>query len=459
MEEWKVLSELCSKTVATLEKKGVEAEAFFTDFKTIEVSIRNSKILTQTSQKDAGVGIRVVNGNKGGYACTNTVTEEALMKAGDTALGISRVSSEVPGRVLPEPGKYPVVQELHDEKIEHMTGEEAVDIAHRALTAAEGVDPRVRVKSGVIIFRSGWRGVMSSLGVDCEEQGTWATLYLGGVGESDDEVTGMCTDYECSRTAQLSPESLGESVGEKVLQMFHPQPVKTRNTTVILGPEAGNYQVAEVLVDALRGDSVMTGRSSWTGKMGSPVASPLLTLSDNGVLKNGGSSRQFDDEGYPSQEFVVMKEGILTSYLHNARSAHALNMENTGNASRHVRGFDIVRNTIGYGYRTEPEIYCSNLVIHPGIKSRDELISEVSEGVLVESMAGFPQPGSGVISAQLSQAFSIKNGEIQHPVKGMISGVAFDWLTRISDVGKDTKQYDNMVLPSLQIEDVHVVGG
>ncbi|MBU6997907.1 MAG: TldD/PmbA family protein [Theionarchaea archaeon] len=458
MEEWNVLRELCSRTVRYLEKKGVAAEAFFTYEKTIEVSIRNSILLTQTSQKDSGVGIRVVEDGRAGYACTNVMTEEAIMKAGDMAAGMSRVSSVLPGLVLPEPGSYPVVQDVYDKRIEQITGEETVDIAHRALAAAEGIDPRVRVKSGVIMFTSGWRGVVSSLGIDGEEQGTRATIYLGGVGESGDEVTGICSDYECSRTAAISPESLGESVGEKVIQMFHPQPVETGTTTVILAPEAGDYQLAEVLVDALRGDSVMTGRSFWTGKLGSSVASPFLSISDNGVLRNGFSSRKFDDEGYPSGEAPVVNEGILTSYLHNAWSAHALAMENTGNASRYSKGFDTVRNTIGYGYRTGPEIYCSNLVVHPGTKSRDELVSEVSQGVLVESMAGFPQAGSGVISAQLSQAFAIRNGEIQHPVKGMISGVAFDWLTRISDVGNDSKQYENTVLPSLRIEDVHVIG-
>ncbi|MBU7015129.1 MAG: TldD/PmbA family protein [Theionarchaea archaeon] len=459
MEEWKVLHGLCSRTVTDLEKEGVTAEAFLTADSTIKVSIRNSRILTQTNERDAGVGIRVIRGKRVGFACTNVVTREAIMKAGDMAYHMSRVSSEVPGLELPEPGRYPVVQDLYDETITSITGDEAVDVACRALTAAEGHDPRVRVKSGVIMFRSGWRGVVSSLGIDSEEQETRAAMYLGGVGESGDEVTGICSDCECGRTAVLSPETLGESVGEKVLEMFHPCSVKTGKTTVILGPEAGNYQVIEVLIDALRGDSVMTGRSFWTGELGSPVASPLLSIHDNGVLRNGFSSRRFDDEGYPSQETVVVQEGVLVSYLHNAWSAHGLNVENTGNASRFVGGFDLVRNIIGYGYRTEPEIYCSNLVILPGTKSRDELVSEVSEGVLVESMAGFPQAGSGVISAQLSRAFSIRNGEIQHPVKGMISGVAFDWLTKISDVGNDSKQFENAVLPSLRIEDVHMVGG
>ncbi len=114
---------------------------------------------------------------------------------------------------------------------------------------------------------------------------------------------------------------------------------------------------------------------------------------------------------------------------------------------------------IGSGYRAKPEIYPSNLAIQPGSKTTEELVSEVDKGVLVESMAGFPQAGSGVVSAQLSRAFFIKNGEVKHPVKeGMVSGVAFDWFTQVSGVGKNLKILQNAMVPSLRVENVKVIG-
>ena len=94
-----------------------------------------------------------------------------------------------------------------------------------------------------------------------------------------------------------------------------------------------------------------------------------------------------------------------------------------------------------------------------GNKRKKELVSETEKGVLIESMAGFPQAGSGLISAQLSRAFFIQNGEIQYPMKGgMVSGVAFDWFRKVSGISKDSKQFQNAVVPSLRIEDVKVVG-
>ncbi len=455
-EKWVQLKDTVYKVTKSLERNAT-AEAFFTAILTTEVSIRNSEILTQNRLYDAGVGIRVAVGKKVGFACTNTLSEEAVQKTGEKALSIARVSSEKPVFVLPGPGKIPSLN-FYDAAAAEITVEEVVDVAKRSIESAEAVDPRVTVKDGIVLFQTGWRGVINSLGVDCDERDTKVVIYLGGIGEDQGEVTGICTDSVYSRKARVNPENVGESVGKKVCQMFHPRPVKSFEGTVIFGPEACSYQIVDVLADALEGKTVMAGRSFWAGKTGQQVASDILTVRDNGILENGFSSQKFDDEGYPSQNTPVIERGSLRSYLHDATSAHALKMENTGNASRYTGGFSTIRSIIGAGYRTEPEIYPSNLIIQEGNASREKLISEVKKGILVESMAGFAQPGSGIISAQLSQAFFIQNGEIKYPVRGMVTGVAFDWLNRISGVGNDSKQYGNAVVPSLRVENVTVVG-
>lgn len=458
-EKWISFSNLIHKTVKTLENQVAYAEAFFTMTEAIQVAIRNSEILTQNSLTDAGVGFRVAVGSKVGFACTNTFTEDALTHASQKAVSIARVSAEIPHFALPESGDLPQVKKVYDHRVTDMPAEDAVDIAHRLITACENTDPRVSAKSGRVAFQNGWRGVVNTVGVDHEENETKAVLYVGGVGEYNNEVTGVCTDLAYSRTADVSPENVGETAGKKVIKMMNPQALHSFKGTVIFGPEACSYQITDVLTDALKGESVMAGRSFWTGKIGKSVASEHLTVTDNALLENGFSSRRFDDEGCPSKDTILLKNGALLSYLHSATTAHALQTENTANASRFPGGFDMVRSIVGNGYRTAPECYPSNLVIEPGTKSREQLISEVEKGLFIESMAGFAQKGSGLISAQLSQAFFIQNGEIQYPVKGgMVSGVAFDWFNTISGIGNDVKQFDNAVVPSVRVEDVTIVG-
>jgi len=457
---WNSLSDLVHKAIKWLEKKGItHAEAFFTSTQTTEVVIRNSEIHTQNRVDDAGVGFRVVAGNKVGFACTNTLNEKAVFEAGEKAFDIARVSSEVPNFALPEARQPPKVDGLFDSRVAEVGVEEGVDAARRMIRAAENFDKRVIAKDGRVLFESGWRGIVNTLGVDFEEKETKAVVYLGGSGEQNGEVTPSCYDAMFNRTVDLEPEKVGENVGKMVIEMFKPQPVKSFEGTVVFGPEAVSYQLFNVLVDALKGENVVAGRSAWTGKPGQVVASEDLTVTDNAVLEKGFASRSFDDEGCSSQKTTLLRKGKLESFLHDATSANALKMRNTGNASRFPSGFDMIRAIVGNGYRTKPEIYPSNLIIQSGNKTKEELVSEIGKGVLVESMAGFAQPGSGMVSAQLSRAFFIEKGEIKYPIKGgMVSGVAFDWFKQISGVGEDSKRFMNAVVPSLRVDEVKVVG-
>jgi len=458
---WNLLRRLVHKAIRVLEKKDItHAEAFFTSTQTTEVTIRNSEILAQNRIDDSGVGFRVaVAKNRVGFACTNTLSEKAILEAGEKALAIARVSSEVPNFALPQASQPPEVKGLFDPRVAETTVEDAVEIGRRAISAAEDFDKRVIAKDGRIFSESGWRGIVNTLGVDFEEQETKAVIYLAGSGKQNGEVTGSCYDYMFNRTADLEPENVGENIGKRVIELFKPKPVKSFQGTVIFGPEAVSYQLVDVLVDALSGENVVAQRSAWAGKLEEMIASENLTITDNAILEEGFASRSFDDEGCSSQNTVLMRKGKLKSYLHDATSANALKRANTGNASRFPSGFDMVRSIVGNGYRAKPVIYPSNLTIQPGNKTKEMLVSEIEKGVLVESMAGFAQAGSGLISAQLSRAFFIENGEMKYPIKGgMISGVAFDWFKQISGIGKDPKKFPNAVVPSLRVKEVKLIG-
>jgi PmbA protein len=460
-ECWISLKDMVHKAFERLEKRNVAcAEAFFTSTETTEVTIRNSEVFTQNKAQDSGVGFRVaVSGSRVGFACTNNLNFGAITESAEKALTIAKVSSEVPSFTLPEPRKPSLAKELFDPHVAEVDVEEAVDIANRVIKAAEGFDKRVIAKDGRVIFQHCWRGIVNSLGVDFEERETRAVVYLGGSGEEKGEVTGSCADFLFNRSMKFDPEKVGENVAKMVIQMFKAKSVKSFCGTAIFAPMAVSGQLVDVLVDALKGENVVAERSPWVQKLGETIASENITVVDNPLLEGGFSSRSFDDEGFASQETTVIENGRLEAFLHNATTANALKVKNTGNASRFPGSFDMTRWIVGNGYRAKPEVYPSNLIICKGNKTREQLLSEIKRGVLIEAMAGFPQAGSGLISAQLSQAYYVEDGDVKHAIKGgMISGVAFDWFKNVSGVGNDQKQLQNCVVPSLRVEGVNVVG-
>lgn len=458
-ERWDFLAGTAGRAVKVLGEKASHAEAFYVGSQRTEVTIRDSEVLTQNRIDDYGVGFRVaVEGEKVGFACTNTLSEKAILAAGETAFRIARVSSRVPGFTLPK-GDMPLkVKGLSDTSIGEVTVEKAVEVAERAIRAAESEDKRVIAKDGKVSYESERVGVVNTLGVDLEEDRTWAYVYLGATGEHQGEVTPSCYDVMVTRKLPLQPERVGGKVAEDVARLFKPQPVESFEGTVIFAPEATSYQLVDVMLDALKGENVMAERSPWTRKVGHRVASEELTVKDDALLKGGFLSRAFDDEGCPSKETPLIRAGELVGFLHDATTANALGVENTGNASRSPGGFELVHSIIGTGYRAKPEVYSSNFTITPGHRTTEELVSEVERGVLVESMAGFPQSGSGMVSAQLSRAFYIEAGEVKHPIKGgMVTGVAFNWLKNISAVSSESKAYFKGVVPSLLVENVQIV--
>lgn len=461
-KSWELLSELAHKTIAAISKKNEvkNAEAFFAGTQTTEVMIRDSEIQTISKLYDLGVGFRVVvPGNRVGFACSNKIDDTSISKAAKKALAIAKVSSEIRSFALPETAQLPSVIDSFDSRIYNISAEEIVDIAKRAIIAAEAVDKRVIAKGGQISFFSGWRGVINTLGVDAQEQETKAVIYLQGSGQQGSEVTGSSYDVQCSRRADLIPEIIGENVGRSVIQMFRKQPVSSFEGTAIFGPSAVAYQLIDVLVDALKGTNAHTGSSAWANSLEQVVASKNLSITDDGLLTNGFASRRFDDEGAPSQHTHLIEKGVLHSHLHCATSANALNTANSSNASRYASGFDMTRMIVGNGYRAKPEIYPSNLTILPGSRMQDDLVAETEKGVLVEFMTGFPQRGSGIISAQLARAFYIENGELKFPIKdGMLSGITFDWFRQVSGVGNDIKHLPNAVVPSIRVEGAKIIG-
>ncbi len=461
-DNWTFLADAARKTLKWLDKMGAkQAEAYLLATKTIETSIRNSEVFTENAIEDMGLSFRAATADsRVGFACTNIVAnEERIRNTGEKALSIAKLSAPVPGFVLPAKQKALHIDGLFDKDVVVACVEDAVDIARRLIKSTETVDRRVGAKGGQVSLVHIKKSVINSLGVDVEAEETQAVAYVYASGMNKGEPTPSCFDGELLRSFNLNPEKIGHTVGRMVVGLFNPKPVESFEATAVFEPEAVSYQLCDAIIGAVKGENVVAGGSPWAGKMGETVASADFTVLDDATLKGGFASRAFDDEGQPSRQTTLISEGKLEGFLHNATTANMLKMENTGNASRFAGGMEMTKMIIGSGYKAKPEVYPSNLVIQPRNKSREKLVSEVEKGLLVGSMGGFVQAGSGLISAQLGRAHYVENGEIKHAVKGgMVSGVAFDWLKQISGIGNDAKQFFNSVIPSLRVEKVKTIG-
>jgi len=197
--------------------------------------------------------------------------------------------------------------------------------------------------------------------------------------------------------------------------------------TVILAPSIVGLMVHEAVGHTVEADFVMSG-SVAKGKIGQRVASDLVTLCDSGkseLVSGAGGSIPVDDEGIFAKEAIIIKDGLLNSYLHNRESAAHFGVEPTGNAR-------------AWEYADQPLIRMRNTYIRPGQQSIDDIIASTEDGFLLDGPRNGQADATGEFMFGVQRAYRIKNGKIGELHRGVtLSGKAFDVLQTVDAVSNE----------------------
>ncbi len=202
--------------------------------------------------------------------------------------------------------------------------------------------------------------------------------------------------------------------------------------------------------EAASGDAVWRGASFLAGKLSETIGVSGLTIVDDNimVLPNGvggfGTS-PFDDEGLPARRTVVVKGGVLQSYLLNTYTARKLGMKSTHNAARGLAG--------------TPGIGAGNLYLEPGTQTPEEMIAAIPKGLYVTGLMG---QGVNLVTGDYSRGVTglwIDNGELTHAVEEVtIAGNLAEMLQNVSAIGNDLIFRSSVAAPTLRIDGMTLAG-
>ncbi len=195
---------------------------------------------------------------------------------------------------------------------------------------------------------------------------------------------------------------------------------------VVLSSEAGGTMVHEAIGHGLEADLAQAGMSVYTGKIGTQVASPLVTVIDDATIPHARGTFPYDDEGTPGQKTVLVENGILKGYLYDRLTGMKDGSPSTGNGRRE-------------SYQARPIVRMSNTLIAPGSDSPESIIRDVKQGLFVKKMGGGQvNTVNGNFVFEVSEGYLIENGEIAEPVRGAtLTGNGPDVLNKIVKVGND----------------------
>lgn len=442
---------IAQEVVASAAASGMEAEALITDEVETIIQLGNGEVEKLSQSASKGMGVRVMDGGRVGYAYTSDFSPESIEKTWKTAVELAAISTPDAYRTLPEPQSIPEEDlEIWDEQLASITPEQKIEFLKQVTQAALAFDSRVFMIPMCVYQDSVGRVYLAnSKGFAGSYGRTVAFSYLMSIARDGNDVVQAFGLGASNYFSDLNAQEIGEEAARRAVQILNGKPVPTQTCTVVLDPLVAG-ELLGYLSAAMTAEAMQKGRSFLLDKLGQEVASDKVSLLDNGRLKRGLATAPFDGEGVPTSATRLIDEGIFQNVIYDSYTAKKAGVKSTGNAQRG-------------SHRQLPQLGASNFYIQPGHKTQEEIISEVENGLYVTRImqTGGIDPISGDCSMGAYGVW-IQNGKLTNPVSGVtIATTLPDFLKNISEVGSDLRMVPMMgaiSTPTIRVDNVTVGG-
>ncbi|MCH1490845.1 MAG: TldD/PmbA family protein [Ilumatobacteraceae bacterium] len=405
------------------------AEVYAEDRRNTGVAFDDGRVDGVSSGRDRGAGIRVVNGVTTGYAHTSDLSERGLLAA-------ARAAADAAGSA--DGGS--VVVALDDKRSGAGTKVEvdpqAIPKARRVEMLTE-VDEIARSINGAVTqvsagLSDSYRSVLiaNSDGVFVTDEVTRVLFRVSVVADGDlgmqtgAESLGFTGGWEVFDRYSLA--DLAAEAAEQAVRKLHARPAPSGQLPVVIAQGTGGVLFHEACGHGLEADHIAKGASVYAGRVGELVASPLVTLVDDGTVDGEWGTRSFDDEGQPTRRNVLIEDGVLVDYMWD-----------------HIRARDEQRSPSGNGRRQDyaslPMVRMTNTFVLAGEDDPDDIISSTEHGVYVAKLGGGSvNTASGDFVFGMRDAYLIENGQITEPLReGNLIGNGPQVLSDIDMLGTD----------------------
>ncbi|HEY5703024.1 MAG TPA: metalloprotease TldD [Gammaproteobacteria bacterium] len=405
------------------------ADLYFESTRTESWVLEDGIVKEGAHNIDQGVGVRAISGDKTGFAYSDEILLPALSHAASAAKAIARSGGE--GKLQAWHKQYPAALYAPLDPVASISAEDKVNLLKRIDAEARKRDPRVKQ---VLVGLSGQQSTMLVAGSD----GTLAAdvrplvrLNVNVIVEENGRIEkgsaggGGRFGYEYFLRDDLASTYIDEAV-EQALTNLDAVNAPAGSMTVVLGPGWPGILLHEAIGHGLEGDFNRKKTSAFSGRLGERVASPEVTVVDDGTIRDRRGSLNVDDEGTATQCTTLIEHGILRGYMQDKHNARLMGMAPTGNGRRE-----------SYAHLPMPRM--TNTYMLGGQHDPQEIIASVDKGIYAQQFGGGQVDitnGKFVFSA--SQAYLIENGRLTRPIKGAtLIGNGPDVLTRVSMVGND----------------------
>jgi TldD protein len=379
---------------------------------------------------DYGVGIRVLNGEKTGYAYSESTDMRSMMNAAKAASAIAAGSKNMATvnagakSMLASHDRYPI-QKSWDSV-------EAKAFLEKLQEKISAKDKRiVKILAGVFYTVTDVL-MYNSLDEVSSDTRPYGTAYASAVFMQDGQLETKSISRSYMRGSEMLTEALADEIASETVRgiddRFAAKRPKGGQMPVVMGAGASGILLHEAMGHAFEADFNRKGQSIFSDKMGQKVCDESITIVDDGTIPGNRGAVNFDDEGVPGQRTLMVTDGVLTSYLHDRISAKFYGVEPTGNGRRE-------------GFRFNPIPRMRATYMESGNARKEDIIASVKNGIYVDDFTnGQVKIGEGDFTFFVNSGYLIENGKLTQPIKDInVIGNGPKALADIIAVGNDLK--------------------
>lgn len=446
------LRETAARALDAARRAGADhAEVCLEATRKFSVRARDGAVESLKQSGTRGLGLRVIAGDAVGFVSTTDLGPDTLDDLARRAVTLARFSTPDPANVLPGFDEAPDAPAgelaLFDAALVELPAERRIEMALDLERLTLAHDPRITRTDAVgVSSNEGAVLIANTHGVTRLWDATAISLFSVALADDRDgrQQTG---GYGVSkrRLADLPPvEAIAAEAGRRAVSRLGARAVPAARVPVVMHPDVAAAWLSE-MYEAFTGEAVIK-KSSWlTGRLGEAIASPRVTIVDDGRLHAGVGTSPWDGEGVPTRRNVLVDQGRLGMFTYDTYSARRAGARSTGNAVR--------------SYGSVPGIGYHNLHVIAGDESPEAILARVDRGFYMDDQGSF---GFNEVTGDYSyqaQGFWIEKGVKAFPVEGVtVASNSLDMLKAIAAVGNDLVFDDHVASPTLLIGEMTVSG-
>ena len=426
------VSEIDLRKVMTvaLEKGGDYADLYFQHTFSNSLTLQDGAVNRAFSNIDYGVGIRVVSGDQQGYAFVENITLEEMIKAARVASRIANGSAKVPPKKINAKvfkNYYPILKSWEDQSIQGK-----IPYLQKLNERIFSLDSRVVKVNAVINDETSYILYYNSEGSLCHDVRPMVIIQGVCIMQEGSRIENGFASRAARRDASFLTDNVVEEIAQEAYDrtalMFKAIKPKGGEMPVVMGAGGSGILLHEAIGHAFEADFNRKNTSIFSDKLGKLICDKNINVVDDGTIEFDRGSINFDDEGVGVQKTYIVKEGVLTSYLHDRISAKFYGVAPTGNGRRQ-------------SFRQIPIPRMRSTFMENGNCTQEDIIASVKNGIYVDNFTnGQVQIGAGDFTFFVKTGYLIENGKLTQPIKDInIIGNGPKALADITMVGNNLK--------------------